>query len=623
MAKEQTKYAKWLWGILGQGAVGLLDKKESDNDIILNFSPNNIRRIVIGLDGALVQFYTTSGSVKKRLEVRKVNIIPETYEQLTLPESVDNYYGVLDLLRRPRVFSSIEEIIILGVNKTTGASFLNSGVSYFFNNTEETVESQFKRLGCVTLIKTPMDLSDFVEFTDKSIYSDPLRLLTPTLKGLDLSVKRYNGDTYFLNTFLRPRYYALDVDGGALSNYFEKVKLEYRDRKIAYHDEKPVEVSLGVLEQTYIAFREMLKYYWGISRGRLEPAMRKVYVDYKGHEYIGTNFVIDYGRLGSDELNFYSCCHLIEITTSLIPIEERGNAEVILRNSGVSFKGGLKPVDFSVETVASVDRLLRVWIPFLNNILKSMSLSVEEVVIDDTWLQDYISLGYVGNYKVQGSERSEVTLESLSSELNDLKRVANLNMDLGGIGLFVESNGLVGCPAETVHEYYQIINFLGDDWESDLESLKSKIKEKRLQLYHTYMGDIDLILTSNTRDSMYELVDLLGDVKDYIKNLNVFELLDSEMVRENIESILYGVSVNIRPAIILFSKKVKRRYKPVGQLRIKNNLDFILSDDGTDDIFAVLRELLIKPSPATQRKDLSKVWENAVKAVEEGGNQSE
>ena len=74
--KVRTKYYDMLWAMLTQGATQQLEnRKEGEgNEIITNFSPNNVRRLVLGLDGMFVQFYTNEGTGvtrKQRYVTRK------------------------------------------------------------------------------------------------------------------------------------------------------------------------------------------------------------------------------------------------------------------------------------------------------------------------------------------------------------------------------------------------------------------------------------------------------------------------------------------------------------------------------------------------------------------------
>ena len=58
MAKKvETRYYEMLWKMLTQGATKQLEsRKEGEgSELITNFSPNNVRRVILGLDGMFVQ----------------------------------------------------------------------------------------------------------------------------------------------------------------------------------------------------------------------------------------------------------------------------------------------------------------------------------------------------------------------------------------------------------------------------------------------------------------------------------------------------------------------------------------------------------------------------------------
>lgn len=132
--KVGTRYTEMLWGMLTQGATRQLEnRKEGDSgELITNFSPNNVRRVILGLDGMFVQFYTNEGTgVTRKLRLRKIQMDEVLMGQLCDENQAPNVYMPLDMLHKQRMFSSVEEIIVLGNDGVTPYTFVNSGIEWF------------------------------------------------------------------------------------------------------------------------------------------------------------------------------------------------------------------------------------------------------------------------------------------------------------------------------------------------------------------------------------------------------------------------------------------------------------------------------------------------------------
>ena len=84
------------------------------------------------------------------------------------------------------------------------------------------VESSFKRLRAVGLVEDSVTCKEFVESHREQI-NDPYGLI---LRDTELNYvgALFNDDLYYTHTALRPQYYEMDEEGGALWNYFQEVK---------------------------------------------------------------------------------------------------------------------------------------------------------------------------------------------------------------------------------------------------------------------------------------------------------------------------------------------------------------------------------------------------------------
>lgn len=261
MAKKVgTRYTEMLWGMLTQGATKQLEnRKEGDSgDLITNFSPNNVRRVVIGLDGMFVQFYTNEGTgVTRKLRLRRITMDDKLLGQLCDENQAQNVYMPLDMLHKYRMFSSVEEIIVLGNDGVTPYSFANSGIEWFSRDAE-VVAKTFKRLRCVTYLDIAEPIEEFINSVS-DVLEDPLVVVTSVLEDEGKYVNIINDEKYVIRTSLRPQYYAVDALDGTLARYFERVKGLYKeeykrrllvgDAKVGVQEELNVDVLQAVFDK--------------------------------------------------------------------------------------------------------------------------------------------------------------------------------------------------------------------------------------------------------------------------------------------------------------------------------------------------------------------------------------
>lgn len=229
--KVTNKYVENFERFLCAGAYKQLkERKEKgiNEGIISKFSPNNVRRVVLGLDGIYVQFYVSPVNFKA-----KEQFVPITFtEQLGTELSVGSKSTPITKVLRgdsrslfgSRVFSSVEEIIVLSSSPEVQGYLLdNHGLDWFLDpSRKQTVESSFKRLRAVGLVEDSVTCKEFVESHREQI-NDPYGLI---LRDTELNFvgALFNDDLYYTHTALRPQYYEMDEEGGALWNYFQEVK---------------------------------------------------------------------------------------------------------------------------------------------------------------------------------------------------------------------------------------------------------------------------------------------------------------------------------------------------------------------------------------------------------------
>lgn len=229
--KVTNKYVENFERLLCAGAYKQLKERKDKGiteGIISKFSPNNVRRVVLGLDGIYVQFYVSPVNFKA-----KEQFVPITFtEQLGTELSAESKSTPITKVLRgdsrslfgSRVFSSVEEIIVLNSSPEVQGYLLdNHGLDWFLDpSRKQTVESSFKRLRAVGLVEDSITCKEFVESHREQI-NDPYGLI---LRDTELNYVGavFNDDLYYTHTALRPQYYEMDEEGGALWNYFQEVK---------------------------------------------------------------------------------------------------------------------------------------------------------------------------------------------------------------------------------------------------------------------------------------------------------------------------------------------------------------------------------------------------------------
>lgn len=229
--KVTNKYVENFERLLCAGAYKQLKERKDKGiteGIISKFSPNNVRRVVLGLDGVYVQFYVSPVNFKA-----KEQFVPITFtEQLGTELSAESKSTPITKVLRgdsrslfgSRVFSSIEEIIVLSSSPEAQGYLLdNHGLDWFLDpSRKQTVESSFKRLRAVGLVEDSVTCKEFVE-SHRAQINDPYGLI---LRDTELNYvgALFNDDLYYTHTALRPQYYEMDEEGGVLWNYFQEVK---------------------------------------------------------------------------------------------------------------------------------------------------------------------------------------------------------------------------------------------------------------------------------------------------------------------------------------------------------------------------------------------------------------
>lgn len=209
---------------------------ETGNNTIRNWSPNNIRRLIVSAEGFIVQYFTIAKNPRlvEPVMFRDIEKVRECF-------SSPNYKPMVQTLIGSRICSSVEEIVYLTKPNQWGMSLpaseldIRSLLSSHKSSTTDAVKGvgeRFVRLSGLTILN--MGLQEFYKTFSSSLVKSDFQL-----SGLDAmkgNTTKVHSD-WWNHTYLRPNFYSLDADGGKLSNYFSRLKEEFtlkeREQKLA------------------------------------------------------------------------------------------------------------------------------------------------------------------------------------------------------------------------------------------------------------------------------------------------------------------------------------------------------------------------------------------------------
>ncbi|EQF29940.1 hypothetical protein QEW_4489 [Clostridioides difficile CD160] len=202
---------------------------EKNNVIIDNWTPNNLRRLIIGNSQALVQYYITGGKYKNISELVKFG--NKIDNDLLLLEN-NNYSSILRVLTSKRIISSIEEIIFCSNNYN--AALLNVDVNSWLLKEKSKLKSRFVRLHNISIVDCSVlnvaSLIRAVESPDKLLIEELKKKYPVTV------VERIHENDWYMNTSMRERWYTMDKENGKLYQYFRALKLnkeeELKEKKL-------------------------------------------------------------------------------------------------------------------------------------------------------------------------------------------------------------------------------------------------------------------------------------------------------------------------------------------------------------------------------------------------------
>ena len=186
------------------------------------FSPNNIKRLVIGVDGAIVDYHI---STSKNNLTKHIQISPSMYQIASNhvnEKGESDYQSMLGVLYSDRLCASIEEVVIctapvMGVYLNP----LDMEITSMLKNakSEEDIKSKYKRLRCFT--KVNISVSQMVNYLNRLDKDMRKNIFIADVPSSDAYFIRK--DDWYLGYGSVAQFYEMDAVGGKLNNYFKSV----------------------------------------------------------------------------------------------------------------------------------------------------------------------------------------------------------------------------------------------------------------------------------------------------------------------------------------------------------------------------------------------------------------
>lgn len=239
---------------------------EKSNVVIQGWSPNNVRRLIIGVDYVIVQYFVKTGKYAKLIDIVPLGKSTED-DFLNLQDN--KYTPILKVLTANRIISSIEEILfcVKGYPKELLDKDIELGVLGKGSN----LNTRFVRLHNISVVNK--GVKDIVPYLQSSTDSDKLLIDSlSTVPGNSIKVKsllELHKDDWFNGTNLRSRWYSMDKEGSVLHTYFIKLKedkeLEDRENRLKEIEFKKYETLANTELKNVIALISTILYVVGES----------------------------------------------------------------------------------------------------------------------------------------------------------------------------------------------------------------------------------------------------------------------------------------------------------------------------------------------------------------------
>lgn len=211
--------------------------RERDGEQIAGWSPNNVRKLIISANWAVVEYFLTGGKYPRSfVQVDLRSALNSDLELLRTDQT--KYIPILNVLTSGRILSSVEEIIFSTegypsalLNIDTNHSKLQVG--------NVNLENRFVRLRHITLANTGIETLSKLAVDAKKTNSLILDILLEESVSHQILIEPHKDD-WWKGQALRPKYYLMDKT--SLAKYFDDVKAK---KQVEEKENKLRELDLG------------------------------------------------------------------------------------------------------------------------------------------------------------------------------------------------------------------------------------------------------------------------------------------------------------------------------------------------------------------------------------------
>ena len=227
-------------GAVNESVFKLLDYRgdiAENKEYAKDFSPNNIKRVVISADGVLVQLHKKVSNYGYSIGNVCYNYVSFKPDTLRREQIEPKYKPILSLFASKNIFSAVEEIILLSnpVNAGSGDINYENNVSYMVagyngqGDLQDKVKGRFRRLRYYTVMNT--DWANFMLMLQRTRgqclnvdYLSDSQLFAPIVSNkIELNTEETARTAITVNST-----YAFDSQ---LRAYFEGIKDGYLENK--------------------------------------------------------------------------------------------------------------------------------------------------------------------------------------------------------------------------------------------------------------------------------------------------------------------------------------------------------------------------------------------------------
>ena len=209
------------------------------------FSPNNIKRVIISPDKVRVYYYVSAGKGTERLPKTSARSTQISAERLYRLAQQPDYVPLVSILSKPLVSASIQEIVFCMNSMNFPQCALtprelefNCLVKSYANkqvDLMESLKSRYKRLGHITCFNGTID--ELMAIIERTQVKRPFFADVEEIKQRS-KVYDFNVDTWFDNwgqnaaDKFGQNGYQLDNNGSPLNQYFKRIQDKYKNSKV-------------------------------------------------------------------------------------------------------------------------------------------------------------------------------------------------------------------------------------------------------------------------------------------------------------------------------------------------------------------------------------------------------